>query len=724
MFGLSAQPTTGTWSIRVGDFIVTSAAGGVAIAHATESSRPVWESAGEGPWLTVGSRDAKIVQRQGTLRVHHKVLVSCQAIGGARLTKVGADGESITLQWSLSGPPPCTEHAVSMMLHPSGERRLEFTFRTDARSFNFVSLGSASPPDEGVYGFGMQSTFLNLKGRMLNLVVQEQGIGRGRQPASEAINVLSPGSAGSPVASNIIAPQYLTSRGHSLFLKNAELATADLTRLSRISLTVQSNAMRGEILAGRNLLEQLELYSEYAGRMRPLPEWFHRGAIVGLQGGTNKVNAVWRELKLRGTPVAAFWLQDWQGQRNSIIGRQLWWNWELDQELYPGWTEMVQALRIEGVRVLGYINPHLVDVTAQGKAHAERNLYREAATAGYLVRTKAGTPYMMRLTAFNSGLVDFSNGAARSWFKDIIKSNLLGVGLSGGMCDFGEGAPTDGVYASGEDGLLYHNVYPEDYERTVREAVSESGFDDDVVFFCRAGFSQSPGQVRLFWQGDQLVTWDKYDGLKSAVQGLIGSGLSGFTLQHSDIGGYTDLAVAGIGLTRQPELLERWEELSAFTAAFRTHEGATPGVNAQFYSNTASLAAFDRNARLFASLFFYRLQLFDEAWQKGRPVVRALFLHYPEDAKSYQVNDEFMLGSEILVAPVLNQQQTRRIVYLPKGKWIHIWSGVAYGSDERGSSITVAAPLGEPPAFYLANSQTGARWRQELLSMGLVAGRE
>ena len=699
-----------------------SAARGVSIAHATEPSRWIWESADDGPWLTVGIQNSDITRRQGSFRVHQKVLVACHAVGRARIAEVGANDESITLRWSLSGPPPCAEHGVSMMLLPTARRRLEFVIRSDAVSFNFVSLASASPPDEGVYGFGMQSTFLNLKGRLLNLIVQEEGIGRGRQPASDVMDVLSPGSAGSPVASNIIAPQYLTSRGRSLFLKNSELATADLTRPSRIGLTVHSIAMRGEILAGRTPLEQLELYSEYAGRMRPLPDWFHRGAIIGLQGGTKRVNAVWRELKLRGTPVAAFWLQDWQGQRNSVIGRQLWWNWELDQELYPGWTEMVQALRLSGVRVLGYINPHLVDVTAQGKVHAARNLYREAATAGYLVRTMAGTPYMMRLTAFNAGLVDFSNTAARSWFKGIIKSNLLGIGLSGGMCDFGEAAPTDGVYASGEDGLAYHNLYPEDYERTVREAVIETGRDDDVVFFCRAGFSQSPGQARLFWQGDQLVTWDKYDGLKSAVQGLIGSGLSGYSLQHSDIGGYTDFAVAGIGLTRQPELLQRWAELAAFTTAFRTHEGATPGVNAQFYSNAASFAAFDRSARLFASLFFYRQQLFDEAWQHGWPVVRALFLQYPEDAKAYHIDDEFMLGRDILVAPVLNQHQTLRVVYLPKGKWIHVWTGVAYGNDERSTSIAVAAPLGKPPAFYLAASQTGVRWQQEMVRLGLIPG--
>ena len=115
--------------------------------------------------------------------------------------------------------------------------------------------------------------------------------------------------------------------------------------------------------------------------------------------------------------------------------------------------------------------------------------------------------------------------------------------------------------------------YPVDWARIAREAINEAGLDDDVVFFNRSGSARTPAYSTLLWQGDQLVTWDQYDGLKTAIMATLTGGFSGLSLTHSDIGGYTNATIAGIGYNREQELLERWMEFSAFTSAYRTHEG-------------------------------------------------------------------------------------------------------------------------------------------------------
>ena len=123
----------------------------------------------------------------------------------------------------------------------------------------------------------------------------------------------------------------------------------------------------------------------------------------------------------------------------------------------------------------------------------------------------------------------------------------------------------------------------------------------------------------LFWLGDQLVDWNKHDGIKSAVTGLLSSGFSGYALEHSDIGGYTAIDNFLLKYHRSKELLMRWIELGAFTAVFRTHEGNRPGVNHQIYSDEETLRHFDRFARVYAAWKPYRIELVREAAATGLP---------------------------------------------------------------------------------------------------------
>ena len=172
--------------------------------------------------------------------------------------------------------------------------------------------------------------------------------------------------------------------------------------------------------------------------------------------------------------------------------------------------------------------------------------------------------------------MDLTNPEARAWIKDVIKDELSATAPRGGWPTSARAFPTTPCCSRARTRGRYHNRYAEEWAEVNREAIREAGRDDDIVFFNRSGYTKSPGYSTLFWLGDQLVSWDEHDGIKSAVTGLLSSGLSGYSLEHSDIGGYTAIDNPLLRYHRSKELLMRWTELGAFTAVFRTHEGNIP----------------------------------------------------------------------------------------------------------------------------------------------------
>jgi len=151
-----------------------------------------------------------------------------------------------------------------------------------------------------------------------------------------------------------------------------------------------------------------------------------------------------------------------------------------------------------------------------------------------------GSAYIMNSVSIDFAMVDFTNPEAREWVKDIIKENMLGeAGAWGWMHDFGEYVPLDSATFDGADPFFNHNDYPRQWAEVCREAIAEANRTEDIVYFMRSGSTVSPQDTSLFWMGDQMPTFDQHDGLQSAMMGILNGGLSGLTLGHSDIGGYT-----------------------------------------------------------------------------------------------------------------------------------------------------------------------------------------
>jgi len=690
----------------------------VAVAHIGEPRRLIWESLPGVPFLAAG-QGVESIRNLGIPAGGYAIADrSLRESARQSLDTIGREGDALVLRGSLSGGG--VDVRYSWRLRAVGGSQLQFRASlegTGAPGLNRLHLRYASAEDERIFGFGEQLTYFDQKGHLIPVLVQEHGVGRGLPVLSQIVNATRNGGAGEAFSTGAPAPHYLTTKLRSLFLENEEYSEFDLRAPDRIEVKVFAPVLTGRILYGRTPLDLIEAYTAYAGRMRRLPDWVDAGAIVGLQGGTAVVREKLAELDRAGVPLAALWIQDWCGRRVTPDAYRLWWNWQLDEAYYPGWHELVRELARRNVRMLTYLNPFFVNDPGHDRQ------FKEAAQAGYLVKHADGTPYLFQNRGFASGLVDLSNPQACLWVKAIIKHELIARGgASGWMADFGEALPFDSSLFGGADPAVWHNRYAVRWSEINREAIEEAG-RADIVFFNRSAFTRTPASSTLLWLSDQLQTWDEFDGLKSAVTGLLSGGISGFSLLHSDVGGYNAM-VLKLGedkipvLGRSPELWMRWAEVNAFSCVLRTHEGNNPFISAQFDHDAQTLAHFARIAKIYRALGFYRKLLVDEAARTGHPVVRHPFLEFPNDPNTYDLKYQFMFGSELLVAPVLDPGLTSVSFYLPKGRWVSVWNG-ELTDVPAGQWTKAAAPLGQPAVFYRQGSVVGAQFVAALKAEGI-----
>ena len=637
--------------------------------------RPILRHSAEKPALFLGRGEEKISMFRGNFEIRDRLSERLP------LRFLGAEGD-------------CLRFA-----HPdlAGEYRLRFQERDgllhldgscgDGR-VNRLWLRLEAEPDEHVTGGGEQFSALDLRGRSYPIWTREQGVGRNKLTEITRLADALDGSGGDYHTTFFPQPTFVSSRLYFAHLKNYEYAELDFREQAYHEISLWTPALRLVLGEGADYEELLEKLSSLLGRQPRLPAWAMKGLWLGVQGGTARALETAERCRRGGMDVSVIWIQDWEGKRVTSFGKRLQWDWRWNRELYPELDKVIAD--DPNTAWMGYINPYLVEGGV---------LFREAAENGYFVKRADGSDYLFDFGEYDCGVVDLSSPAAFAWYKNVIKTNLIGLGFKGWMADFGEYLPADAVCAGGS-GLELHNAWPMLWAKCNREAVEEARKLGECVFFMRAGAAESQRFATLVWAGDQCVDWSEDDGLPSVVTAALTLGMSGFGLHCCDAGGYTTL----FHLHRDEELLLRWLEFACFTPVMRTHEGNRPDSNVQLYDSETLISGAARLVSLHNYILPYLELCVAENAERGIPVMRPLFLAEPDAPEAWDRRlYSYLLGPDVLVAPVVEPGADARALWLPEGEWVHLWSGERFG----GGRCTVPAPMGKPPVFYRA----GSRWK-------------
>lgn len=642
------------------------------------------------PWLFVGRGEERIDMYRGNFAIEDHLIERVPLPH----VEVRRDGDG----WRLGFRRHAGDELQVVALVEGGPGSAVLRFTAAEPRINRVWLRLVAAPEEHVWGCGEQMSYLDLRGRHFPLWTSEPGVGRDKTTYITWQADVTGKAGGDYWHTNYPQPTFLSSRRYMAHVETTAYADFDFRAPAFHELQVWAVPEALELLAADDLLGLVEKVSARFGRQPPLPEWAMGGAILGLKRGAADAFARLDRAIAAGVRVSGLWCEDWAGIRVTSFGNRLFWDWAWSRERYPDLDRQIVALRERGIRFLAYVNPYLcVDGT----------LYPEAAAGGHLARNAEGGIYHVDFGEFDCGVLDLTSPAARAWLKRrILRQNLLDLGISGWMADFGEYLPTDTRLHDGSDPRLTHNAWPTLWARVNAEAVAEAGLTGDALFFMRAGYTGVQRWCPLLWAGDQSVDFSRHDGLVTAICGALSAGLLGNAYHHSDIGGYTSL----FGNRRTPELLMRWAEMAAFTPVMRTHESNRPEENAQFDDDPAALAHFARMTRIHCHLVPYLKELVAEAGSRGLPVQRPLFLHFEADPRTHTIQDQYLYGPDLLVAPVHRAGAETWEAYLPAGAdWVHLWSGDAHAG---GQAVTLPAPLGAPPVLWRQGSRHAALFQE------------
>jgi alpha-glucosidase len=544
-------------------------------------------------------------------------------------------------------------------------------------------------PGETVWGGGEQMSYFALTGRRFPMWTSEPGVGRDKSTRLTRLMDETAMAGGDYWNTNYPQPTFLTSRWLAVHCRTTCYSVLDFSDPAQHGVEVWAGTARFDLFAAEGPRDLVGQLSTYFGRPRALPDWAIGGAIVGLKQGEASFARLDRFIAA-GTAVAGLWCEDWAGIRETSFGRRLFWDWRASATRYPDLPGRIADLRARGIRFLAYANPYLA---------VDGALYAEAVAGGHLaLRQDDDDAYLVDFGEFDCGVLDFTRAETRDWFAErVLGREMLDIGIDGWMADFGEYLPTDVRLASGIDAMEAHNLWPVLWAQVNDQALAARGRQGDAVVFMRAGYSGVSRYCPLLWAGDQSVDFTRHDGIGTVITAALSAGLVGNAYSHSDCGGYTSLH----GNVRSVELMQRWCELAAFAPVMRSHEGNRPDDNLQYDSTADLLACFAAWSRVHARLAPYVRALCDEAVATGLPAQRPLFLHYPDDPALYSIQDAFLYGADLLVAPVIDQGACERAVVLPGDRpWRHIWSH----DDHAPGHHTIAAPIGRPPVFYRPDS--------------------
>ena len=360
-------------------------------------------------------------------------------------------------------------------------------------------------------------------------------------------------------------------------------------------------------------------------------------------------------------------------------------NYKFSTSRFPDPVKMMSDLRQQGFRISLWQLPYYT---------SKNEMFDRVLAGGYVVRNGGG------VLPSEDAILDFSNPETVTWYQGLL-ADLLKMGVSAIKVDFGEDAPLRGLYASGRTGYYEHNLYPLRYNKAAADITRE--VTGESIIWARSAWAGSQ-RYPLHWGGDAENT---DSAMAATLRGGLSFGLSGFTYWSHDVGGFVE--------SPSPDLYRRWLAFGVLTSHTRCH-GTPPREPWAF--GDAFVVDFRRAVELKYSLMPYIYAQAKHSSEHGLPMLRALLVEYPDDPASWLVDDEYLLGSDLLVAPLFESGNSRN-VYLPPGDWIDYQTGKVYGGARWHSIAAGQIPVvllvkdhAVIPHIRVAQSTAQMNWKE------------
>jgi alpha-D-xyloside xylohydrolase len=522
----------------------------------------------------------------------------------------------------------------------------------------YIRLADDAQVDPGIVGNARQgggapaaSTFVH---EQLDLGVGEQIYGLGERfgplvKNGQTVDVWNADGGTSSEQAYKNVPFHLSSRGYGVLVNDPGHVSYEIgsEAVERVQFSVSGEVLEYFVIAGPTPKDVLGRYTALTGRPPIVPAWSY-GLWLSTSFTTDydeqTVNSFLDEMAARELPVSVFHFDCfWMREFN-------WCDFEWDPRVFPDPEGMLGRLHERDLRVCVWINPYI----------AQRSpLFREAADQGFLVKRADGTVWQWDLWQAGMGLVDFTNPDATAWYQAKLRA-LVAQGVDCFKTDFGERIPTDVVWADGADPERMHNLYTDLYNRAVHDVLTETRGEGDAVLFARS--ATAGGQsMPVHWGGDSTST---YTSMAETLRGGLSLALSGFAFWSHDIGGFEGMPDAGV--------YKRWTAFGLLGSHSRFHGSSSYRVPWAFDEEAVEVTRQFTHLKMRLMPYLYQHGL--EAAATGVPLMRPMVLEFPDDPATAYLDRQYMLGPDLLVAPVFTEDGEVEF-YLPAGEWTSLLTG-------------------------------------------------
>lgn len=492
--------------------------------------------------------------------------------------------------------------------------------------------------DESFYGFGEKFTDFNKRGQKIT-TWQCDALGTNTEKSYKT------------------HPYFMSSRGYSILLNTYTRNVFDMGNTSGVSYSMESEDSYLDYImfCNRDYKGLLADYTAVSGRSPMIPKWaFGLWMSKCAYHSQAEVMEVVRRAKEEKLPLNVINIDGWM----SMAGMG---GWEWNREEFSNPEQMLADLKEEGIHLSLWMWPYISPRT---------KIYEFAREKGFLVKNREGEPITFSPIATNENEVacfDFTNPEMVSWYKEKAKE-VLSLGVGAVKTDFSEAVPEDAVYWDGSNGIQGHNKLTFLYAKTIYEAMQEvkNETGERAMLWGRSGYVGSQ-KIPASWAGDSASHTNNH---ACILQAGLGYGLSGVSFWGFDLGGFYNTDHEGYECYPTDEEYIRSIQLGLLSPLSRLH-GKTPREPWNYSPQVQKI--FRKYTALRYRLAPYLYSTAYQTHMTGLPMMRALFLEYPDDPTVFQLGLQYLLGDSLLVAPVFDQDDLK--VYLPEGNWADLWSG-------------------------------------------------